>query len=50
MTVEGGRVELGENLDFVNFGVDAVADRNIDESILASKGDGGLGPELGERV
>jgi hypothetical protein len=47
VTVEGCRVELGEDVDFDYFRVDAVADRNIDEAIFACEGNSGFGSQFG---
>src|SRR5690348_7774880 len=42
-------IELGEDKDLLQPRVQAVADRNIDQTILAAKGNGRLGSILCER-
>ncbi len=48
VAVEAGRVELGEDEDPVEPGVEAVRDRDVDEPVLPGEGDGGLGAVTGE--
>jgi hypothetical protein len=43
MAVEGMGVELGQHIDPVNAGVDAVADGNIDQAIFSGDGYGWFG-------
>jgi len=50
MSVEGYRVELGEDSNSENIGVDAVADGDINQPILPCNRDGGLGTQHGQRV
>ena len=50
MTVERRRVELRQHEDPAQVGVQAVADRHVDEPILAADRHRGLGAELGEGV
>ena len=50
MTIEGGAVELRQHIDLVDLGVDAVADGNINQSVLAGKRHGRLGTHLGEWI
>lgn len=47
MPVEAGRVELGQAVHFVDVGVDAVGDRDINQAIVCSQRDSWLGPLLG---
>jgi hypothetical protein len=49
MSVEAGRLELSEDVDFVDVAVDAVRDRDIDEAVFASEWYGGFGAIGGER-
>ena len=48
MSVERGGVELRENEDTNDVGIDAVADGDVDESVLPAKRNGGLGAEFRE--
>jgi hypothetical protein len=48
MPVERLRVVLRQDEDSVNAGIDAVADRDVDQSILAAQGHGGLRPDEGQ--
>jgi hypothetical protein len=48
--VEGGRVELGEHEHFAQTRVDRVAQRDVDQPVLAGERHRGLGSTLGERV
>lgn len=50
MAVERGGVELGEDVDLGDAGVDAVAHGHVDEAIGASNGHSRLGTVLGEGV
>jgi hypothetical protein len=43
VAIERLTVELGENVDLANVGIQAVADGDIDQSVLAGQRDGGLG-------
>ena len=46
VVVERARVVLGQDDDVVDVGVDAVRQREIDDPVLATERDGGLGPLL----
>ena len=46
--VQADGQELRQDVDAVEAAVDAVADRDVDEAVLAGDRDGRLGPELGE--
>ena len=48
MLVQRHAVELGEHVNRANVGVQAVADGDINERVLATKRHGGLGPFLGQ--
>ena len=48
VAVERGRVELRQHVDAFEPGVQAVADRNVDEPVLASDGDRRLRSVMGE--
>ena len=48
VTVERRAVELRQHVHLVDAGIDAVADRNINQPILARQRHGRLGPRLGE--
>ena len=48
--VELQRLILRQHADRVDAGIDAVAQRKVDDSILASVGDGGLGDMLRQRI
>jgi len=48
--VERGRVELRQHEDAPQVGVQAVADRHVDEPVLAADRDRRLGAQLGERM
>ena len=37
MAIERLTVELGENVDLMNAGIDAVADRDIDQAVLTAQ-------------
>lgn len=50
MPVKGGRVELSEAVDLRDVAVQAVADGNVDESVVRAQGHSGLGTLLGQRV
>ena len=43
VAVEGERLVLGEDVDVTQVGVDAVRQGDVDDAVLACKGDGGLG-------
>jgi hypothetical protein len=47
--VQRGRVELREQVDALEVGVDAVGDRDVDQAILARQRHRGLGAFLGQR-
>jgi hypothetical protein len=49
MLMQGDAVELGQEIDTPETGVDAVGDRHVHEPVLARERHGGLGPVLGER-
>ena len=49
VTIERRGVELREHVDAPHVGVEAVADRHIDEPVLAADRHRGLRSELGER-
>lgn len=50
MPVEGGGVELSEDVDLVNAGVDAVAHRHVNQAVGPSNWHSGLCTVLGQRV
>ena len=50
VAVQGSGVELGQDHDFLDVPVQAVGDGNVDEAELAADRNGGLGPELGQRI
>ena len=50
VTIEGGTVELRQHIDLVDLGIDAIADRNINQSVFPCQGHGRLGPHFGEGV
>ena len=50
MAMKGDRVILGQDGDFIYTGVQAIADRDIDEPVFAADGHGRLGAGLGERI
>ena len=50
VTIERRTVELRHHVHLVDVRVDAVADGDINQSILTGQGDGRLGAHLGERV
>ncbi len=47
--VEGAAVELGEQEDPAQVGIEAIADGDVHQPVLARQGHGRLGPVLGER-
>src|SRR5215813_9274004 len=49
VAIKRGGVVLRENEDSQEVGVDAVRDRNIDQAIVATERDGGLGAQASER-
>jgi len=49
VAVQRGAVELGENINLAQAGVDAVADRQVDDPILPRKRNSGLGTILCQR-
>ena len=50
VAVERGRVELRQHEHPLQAGVQAVADRNVDETILAADRHGRLRPHVGQRI
>jgi len=50
MEVETRRVELGEDVDFLETGVDAIGNRDIDDAELAPERNGWFGSFLGEWI
>lgn len=50
VAIEGGRVELRQDVDLVDVGIDAVADWNVYEAVVSTQGHSRLGPLLGQRV
>ena len=46
---QGLALELGEDVDRVDPGIDEVAEDEVDDAVLAGERDSGLGPLLGER-
>jgi hypothetical protein len=50
VAMEGCREKLGEDKDTRDARVDAIADRDVEQPVLAADGDGGLGPLLGQWV
>jgi len=44
------RLELGQYIDGIDFGIDEVAEHEIDQTVLASKRNGRLGPVHSEGV
>jgi hypothetical protein len=50
MSVERYRIELGEDSDSENIGVDAVTNGDINQAILPGNRDSGLGTQHGQRV
>ena len=48
--IEQQRLVLGEDTDRVDIGVDAVGQREVDNTILSSKRHCGLGELIGQRV
>jgi hypothetical protein len=50
MTIERGTVELRQHIDLVDLRINAIADGNINESVLAGKRDGRLGTHFGEWI
>jgi hypothetical protein len=50
MAVEGCRVELSEGVDLGDVAIEAVANRDVDQTIVGSQGDSGLCPLLGEGI
>lgn len=50
MAIEGSGVELGEDVDLIDPGVDAVGHWDVNEAVGTANGDGGFGSVLGERV
>jgi hypothetical protein len=49
VAVEGEGLVLGEDVDAAEVGVDAVGEGDVDDAVLAAKGDGGFGAIAGER-
>lgn len=50
MAIEGGGVELRQDVDLVDVRVDAVADRDVYEAVVGPQGHSWLGALLGQRV
>ena len=50
MFVQRRRIELCQNEDLVHIGVQAVADRNVDDAILSSQRNGGFAPLFSQRI
>lgn len=50
MAIEGSGIELGENIDLGDVAVQAVADWNINQPVVGSKGNSRLRPLLRQRV
>lgn len=50
MAIEGGGVELGEDIDLIDPGVDAVGHWDVNEAVGTTNGDGRFGSVLGEGV
>lgn len=50
MPIQRGRIELGENINFVNVAVKAVGDRDVNETIICSQWDSRLSSGLGQWV
>lgn len=48
VAMQGSGVKLGEQVDTLEPGVDAVGDRDIDETVLRGERDGWLGPLFGQ--
>lgn len=48
--IEGLAIELCERVDLANLGIDAIANRDIDQAIMATQGDSGLGTGEGQRL
>ncbi len=48
MAIERLTVELRQRIDLVDAGVDAIADRNVDQAVVAAQGHGRLGTGEGE--
>jgi hypothetical protein len=49
VTIERGGVELREDEDALQIGVQTVADRNVDQPVLPPERNRRLGPHVGER-
>ena len=50
MPVEAGRVELGQAVHFVDVGVDAVGDWDVNQAVVGSQGHRRLCPLLRQRI
>src|SRR5262249_55891748 len=50
MPMEADRQELRQDVDAVQFAVDAITDRDVDEAVLAGDGDGRLAAEFGQGI
>jgi hypothetical protein len=46
--MERGRIILGEDIYLIEVGIDAIRDRNIDDSVLSPEGNGRFGAILSE--
>ncbi len=47
---QGLALELNQHVDGIDAGVDQVAQDKVDDAVAATKGDGGFGALLGERI
>jgi hypothetical protein len=50
MSLERPGAVLGEDVNLTDAGVDAIAEREIDEAELTGKRNGGFGPFFGQRL
>ena len=50
VTVQGSRIELGQDIDFAQPGVDAVGNRDVHKAELSSEGHRGLRPPSRQRI
>jgi len=50
MTMQRGGHVLAQDKDAIDTGIDAIADRNVDQAVRAAQRHGWLGTLLGERV
>ena len=49
MTIQTGRIELRQNKDLVDIGVNTVGDRNVNQPVLTAQWYGWLGPKKRKR-